>query len=95
MDKPDHFTDQAAKQFKDRPGAKYDVVRDWTRPEMFASSVGRLRGRFNPEGKGIKQYRMSEQIMYDEKKENRPDPGKYPPEQLFEKMPKYAAKGDK
>lgn len=39
---------------------------------MFASSAGRIRGKFIPEGKGIKQYRMSTQIIYDETKKGHP-----------------------
>jgi hypothetical protein len=54
LDKPDHFTDKHALQFKHVPAAKYEVLRDWSKAEMFASSVGRLRNRFKPEGKGIK-----------------------------------------
>ena len=70
------------------------MVRDWSKPEMFASSVGRLRGRFPQEGKGVKQYRMSQQIIYDEMKENRPGP-KYEMQMVFEKIPKLKEKGDK
>jgi hypothetical protein len=59
-DRPDHFTETYSKQFKFFPAAKYNVLHDWSKPEMFASCVGKTRGRFYPEGKGIKMYRMSE-----------------------------------
>ena len=89
-DKPDHFTDKFALQFKHVPAAKYNVLHDWSKAEMFASSAGRLRGRFIPEGKGIKQYRMSEQIIYDETKEGKPGPSKYNHKEFFGQGPKLA-----
>jgi hypothetical protein len=76
------------------PAAKYNVIHDWSKPEMFASTVGKLRGRFQPEGKGIKMFRMSEQIMYDEVKKHVPA-GKYKIQQYFGTGPKYPEKCDK
>jgi hypothetical protein len=94
-DKQDHFTDLHAKQFKDIPAAKYNVLHDWSKPEMFASSVGKLRGFFRPAGKGLRQYRMSEQIMYDESKANKPAPNRYNFKDYFADTPKLAQKVDK
>lgn len=56
---------------------------------MFASSAGRLRGKFIPEGKGLRMYRMSEQIIYDETKNNAPG-AKYKIQEYIGTGPKLA-----
>lgn len=55
------------------PAAKYDVLSDWSKPEKFATSTGRVRGRFL---KG-KKMTMTEEVLTVEKKKNVPAPNAY------------------
>jgi len=60
-DKQDHEIDNEVKKHSWVPSAKYDVLTDWSKPEKFATSTGRVRGRFL---KG-KKMTMTEDILFE------------------------------
>jgi hypothetical protein len=58
-DKKDHFTEQFAKMKDFVPDAKYNVLRDWSKDVMCATTVDKLRHTFRP-GKRVS---FTEQVM--------------------------------
>lgn len=72
-DKKDHHLDVIVKQNAWVPAAKYDVTSDWSKPEKFATSQGRARGKFLKK----KKLTMTEEIGLIEKKKNVPAPNAY------------------
>jgi hypothetical protein len=55
------------------PGAKYDILSDWSKPEKFATSQGRVRGKFLKN----KKMTMTEEVLTVQKKKNVPAPNAY------------------